>query len=261
MSRIRNLNLIAWSALAVSLTALVLSVVVQSDASKHGRLPGPSLKPQKFGILRLDKDAMYPASVIPQVQSARNAKRVGGKSAKALLDKCSPQTVQIGTVCMMTAPYPLENVDIGLNDYFWATQKCAELGGYLPTAAQLIGAASYVKLAGRVDDNEVTASTDIDPTDGLKDRREMSATLTTTAAGARAAGSEGVSDTATGNPNTGEPDPTPLPADPSPETLQYVTVYDNGDHGGFAGGEPVGQPENFRCAFNKAQGNSGNLEE
>jgi hypothetical protein len=33
-----------------------------------------------------------------------------------------------------------------------------------------------------------------------------------------------------------------------------VTVYDNGDRGGFAGGKPISQPENFRCAFNKAQG-------
>ena len=106
-----------------------------------------------------------------------------------VFDHCSPETVKIGTVCMMTNPYPLEKGDIGSNDYFFATQKCADLGGYLPTAAQLIGAAPYVKLAGRVDDNEVTASTDIDPTDGLKDRREMSATLTTTLSGGRAAGS------------------------------------------------------------------------
>ena len=46
---------------------------------------------------------------------------------------------------------------------------------------------------------------------------------------------------------------------PSPETLQYVTVYDNKNKGGFAGSKPVGQAENFRCAFNKAQGSSGEL--
>ena len=51
----------------------------------------------------------------------------------------------------------------------------------------------------------------------------------------------------------------PLPADPAPETLQYITVYDNGDHGGFAGGKPISQPENFRCAFNRAQGHAGEL--
>jgi hypothetical protein len=55
----------------------------------------------------------------------------------------------------------------------------------------------------------------------------VSTTLTTTASGARAAGSQGVSDIS---------------------------------RGGFAGGKPVGQPENFRCAFNKAQGDYGSFE-
>jgi hypothetical protein len=242
MKNVRVLSAVAWSAFALSLTALVFSGTGLGDAAK--RLPGPSLTPKKFGILRLNKRKKFPAGVLP---------------AK-VFDHCSPETVKIGTVCMMTNPYPLQEGDIGRNDYFFATQKCAELGGYLPTAAQLIGAAPYVKLAGRVDDNEVTASTDIDPTDGLKDRREMSASLTTTLSGGRAAGSQGVSDLSRGDPRAGEPDPAPLPADPSPETLHYITVYDNGDHGGFAGGKPVGQPENFRCAFNKAQGRAGELD-
>ncbi len=85
----------------------------------------------------------------------------------------------------------------------------------------------------------------------------MSASLTTTASGGRAAGSMGVSEVSRGDPKAGEPDPIAAAADPAPETLQYVTVYDNGDHGGFAGGKPVGQPENFRCAFNLAQGSAG----
>jgi hypothetical protein len=33
-----------------------------------------------------------------------------------------------------------------------------------------------------------------------------------------------------------------------------VTVFDNGDKGGFAGSRPVSEPENFRCAFEKQQG-------
>ena len=57
-----------------------------------------------------------------------------------------------------------------------------------------------------------------------------------------------------GDPKQGEPNPVPLPANPSPETLQYVTVYDNRDKGGFAGSKPVSQPELFRCAFDKKQG-------
>ena len=96
------------------------------------------------------------------------------------------------------------------------SQKCLDLGGYLPTAAQLIGAASRVKLTSVVGDSEVTASTDVDASDGLKDRREMSATLTTTASGSRAAGSQGVSEEARGDPRAGEPDPIPQPANPSP---------------------------------------------
>ena len=241
MTSPRTTGIVAWIALAFALGAFALSGAVQSFAKRH--LPGPSLQPRKFGLLRLNAKKKFPASVLPS----------------KVFDHCSPETVRIGTVCMMTNPYPLETGDYGKNNYFFATQKCAELGGYLPTAAQLIGAAPYVKLAGRVDDNEVTASTDIDPTDGLKDRREMSATLSTVASGGRAAGSEGVSELSRGDPKAGEPDPTPLPADPSPETLHYVTVYDNGDHGGFAGGNPVGQPENFRCAFNRAQGHAGEL--
>lgn len=237
----RATSLAAWSALVLALAAFTFSGAGQSIAAKM--LPGPSLKPKKFGILRLNARKKFPPSVLP----------------KAVFANCSPETVKIGTVCMMTNPYPLEKDEIGTNDYFFATQKCASLGGYLPTAAELIGAARRVKLAGRVDDNEVTASTDIDPTDGLKDKREMSATLTTTASGGRAAGSMGISDVSRGDPKAGEPDPIPLPADPSPETLQYVTVYDNGNHGGFAGAKPVGQPENFRCAFNYTQGRAGEL--
>ncbi len=241
MTSPRATNLAAWAALALALAAFVFSGTGQSFAARL--LPGPSVQPKKYGLLRLNAKKKFPASVLPRTVFAR----------------CSPETVKIGTVCMMTNPYPLERDEIGKSNYFFATQKCASLGGYLPTAAQLIGAAKRVKLAGRVDDNEVTASTDVDPTDGLKDRREMSATLTTTASGGRAAGSIGVSEVSRGDPKAGEPDPIPFPADPSPETLQYVTVYDNGDLGGFAGGKPVGQPENFRCAFNFAQGKAGEL--
>jgi hypothetical protein len=52
----------------------------------------------------------------------------------------------------------------------------------------------------------------------------MSADLTTTASGGRSAGSEGVTVGSKGNGNLGEPDPVPMPADPLPETLNYVTV-------------------------------------
>lgn len=253
----KTIALLASTALMLSLCALVLSTVEDSRAGRA--LPGPSLKPRKFGILRLNRKKQFPARAIPKVARARRADRLGSRPARAYLDRCSSETVDLGTVCLMSSPYPLEREEVGKNNYFFASSKCVELGGYLPSAAQLIGAASRVKLASVVNDDEVTASIDVDASDGLKDRREMSATLTTTASGSRAAGSQGVTDEARGDPRAGEPDPTPQPANPYPETLQYVTVYDNRERGGFAGSKPVGQPEIFRCAFNKAQGNAGEL--
>lgn len=249
--------LLASTAVLLSLCAVVLTTVEDSQAGRG--LPGPSLKPRKFGLLRLNRKKQFPVSAIPKVRRARRADRLGTRPARDYVDRCSAETVDLGTVCLMSSPYPLEREEIGKNNYFFATSKCVELGGYLPSAAQLIGAASRVKLASVVSDDEVTASVDVDASDGLKDRREMSATLTTTASGSRAAGSAGVSEEARGDPRAGEPDPTPQPANPSPETLQYVTVYDNRERGGFAGSKPVGQPEIFRCAFNKAQGNAGEL--
>jgi hypothetical protein len=190
------------------------------------------------------------------VKKARNASRLGGKTRAALTPSCSPTTVDLGTWCLMASPYPPAGNEAGRTNYRFATEKCVALGGYLPSAGQLIGAASRVKLASTIHDSELTASVDADASDGLKDRREMSATLTTTAAGSSAAGSQGISDGSRGDPNQGEPNPVPRPANPTPDTLQYITVYDGGDAGGFAGSRPVSEPENFRCAFNKVPGAS-----
>jgi hypothetical protein len=241
------------AALVVALLAFVASLTGVADAAKR-KILGPSLTPRPYGVLALGKNGKFPAKALPKVARARRADRLGSQSADDLTGKCDPTTVDLGTWCLDASPFPLPNEDIGKNDYFYATQACVEEGGYLPTAAQLIGAVDHVKLASTIDDNKVTASIDQDPTDGLKDRREMSSTLVTTQAGSSAAGSEGVTEGSHGDPKAGEPDPVPLPANPEPETLQYVTVYDNGNKGGFAGSKPVGQPENFRCAFDKRQG-------
>jgi len=84
----------------------------------------------------------------------------------------------------------------------------------------------------------LTATVNLDPTRGLKDEREMTSSLVTTEAGSAAAGFEGITEGATGNPRQGQANPIPLPANPLPESLQYVTVYSNKTEGGFAGSEP-----------------------
>jgi hypothetical protein len=243
------------ASLVISLLALILSTTGLADAARRAVIHAIdghpiSSKPYANGLLVLGKNRKFPASAIPTV---RNATEVGGMSVDAL-SACPPTSADLGTWCLETSPYPLTKQQLGQNNYFFATQTCVAAGGFLPTAAQLIGAAKRVKLESTIHDNRDTATVDEDPSVGLKDQREMSATLVTTAAGSDAAGSEGVSPGSTGNPRTGEPNPVPLPAVPEPATLQYVTVYSNGTKGGFAGSEPVSQPESFRCGFDKVPG-------
>jgi hypothetical protein len=256
IDRLRTHRSTGTAALLVALLALVFSMTSSAGA---GRTPASAAKQKahKTGaVVRLGPGNKIPARLLPVVPAARRAARLGRLTADDLSGSCKPEQVDLGTWCLDASPYPLDNADIGKNDYAFATQHCIEAGGYLPSAAQLIGAAARVKLSSTIDDSQLTAVIDIDPSDGTKDKREMSGTLVTTAGGASSAGSEGVTEGSRGDPKQGEPDPVPLPANPYPETLQYVTVYDNHDKGGFAGSKPVSQPEAFRCAYDKLEGQS-----
>jgi hypothetical protein len=240
----------------VALLALVLSTTGLADAARKALVASVgghpiSAKPHAGGILLLGRNRKFPAAAIPTVADAR---RVGGRTAAQLEGTCPPDTVDVGTWCLESTAYPLTKEDLGKNDFVFAAKTCEKAGGWLPSAAQLLGGAERVKLESTIHDSQLTASIPLDPTRGLKDEREMSSTLVTTEAGSEAAGSEGVSEGATGNPRQGQSNPVPLPANPLPETLQYVTVYDNHNLGGFAGSEPVANPENFRCAYAKAPG-------
>jgi hypothetical protein len=227
-------------------------------ADSRGKVPASVLpfkvssKPRKGAVLRLGKNKRFPASALPR--RVQDSVRLNGKRASSFVDNCPDDTVDLGTWCVMNGTWSLARDENGKNDLVFATQKCASRGGYVPDATQLLAAVDRVKLAGTIDDSPLTASIDEDKSDGLKDRREMTSTLVTTSSGSSAAGTNGVTQGSKGDPRQGEPDPVPLPADPYPSTLQYVTVYDNHDKGGFAGSKPVSQPELFRCAFNKAQG-------
>jgi hypothetical protein len=243
-------------AMVIALIALVFSTTGFADAARHAVLSAiaghtVSTVPHAGGILLLGRNRKFPAAAIPTVHEAA---RVGGKTAAELAGTCPPATVDLGTYCMDTAPYPLTKEQLGKNNFIFASKTCQQEGGWLPSASQLLGAAERVKLESTIHDSQLTATINLDPTRGLKDEREMSSTLVTTEAGSAAAGFEGVSEGATGNPRQGQANPIPLPANPLPESLQYVTVYSNGTKGGFAGSEPVTQPENFRCAFNKTPG-------
>jgi hypothetical protein len=228
-----------------------------ADAAAKKRYPSrPSTKPRPYGVLRLNRKRKFPAKAIPKVARARRADRLGNATRRDLALACRDDTVDLGTWCLQSSTYSTNRDEVGRTDFRFAMRKCVELGGFLPTAAQLAGAASRVKLSSTIDDSRLRASIDEDPSDGLKDRWEMSATLITTAGGSSAAGSQGVTQGSRGNPKTGEPDPPTQPADPAPDTLQYIAVYDNKERGGFAGGRPVGEPGSFRCGFYKVQGDA-----
>lgn len=249
-------RLVPSPAMAVALVALVMSMSGLADAARHAVIAAIdghaiSAKPKPGALLTLGGNGKFPAAAIPTVH---NASRVDGKTAEELAGTCPADTVDLGTWCLDTAPYPLPKADVGKNNFIWASKACEAEGGWLPSAAELVGAAERVKLESTINDSQDTATIDLDPSRGLKDEREMSSTLVTTEAGSAAAGSEGVSEGATGDPRQGQSNPVELAANPLPESLQYVTVYDNHNQGGFAGSEPVSEPQNFRCAFNLIPG-------
>jgi hypothetical protein len=218
-SALRRRDPLAVAALLVALLALVFSLSGQAPAKR---------------------------------QASGHRKHGAAKALTSLKVQCPiANAIKFGSWCLEAAPYRVPPADVGQNNYFYATQTCAREGGWLPSAAQLIGAARKAALQSTIDDSPATSGTEEfpDPTRGIKDKREMSGDLFTTTAGANAAGSEGVTVGSRGNSSQGEPDPTPMPTNPSPETLNYVTVYDNHNQGGFAGGEPVGKAESFRCAY------------
>jgi hypothetical protein len=250
---------VSRAALAISLVALIFSMTGLADAARHAVLAAldghpVSSSPHAGGLLVLGRNGKFPAAAIPTVGTAENAKRFDGKTAEQIVATCPPDTVDLGTWCLESTPFPLTNADLGKNNFIWASKKCEEEGGWLPSASQLLGAAARVKLESTIHDSPLTATINLDPTRGLKDEREMSSTLVTTEAGSAAAGFEGVSEGATGDPRQGQPNPIPLPANPLPESLQYVTVYSNGTKGGFAGSQPVFEPQNFRCAYEPTPG-------
>lgn len=192
-----------------------------------------------------------PAEQAPRAKAGASAKTLEKKLAKLRVQCPVKPAINFGSWCLEAGPHPIPAADVGANDYFYATQTCAREGGWLPTAAQLIGAAPKAALQSTIDDDPATSGAEEfpDKTRGIKDKREMTSDLFTVTAGSEAAGSEGVTPGSKGNAAQGEPDPVPVPANPVPETLNYVTVYDNHNQGGFAGGEPVGKAETFRCAY------------
>jgi hypothetical protein len=236
-------RLLSAAAVAVAVVALVFSMTGIAPARHAGK---------KKASPKVQKQRKEAKKKTAQLNKRLSSLRLGCPISGA---------VDMGSYCLEGTTYKVPTADVGKNNYLYATQKCVAEGGWLPTAAQLIGAAPLISLKSTIDDDPATSAVSEFPeaANGIKDEREMTSDLFTTGAGSRAAGSEGVTAGSKGTGNLGEPDPVPVPAEPLPETLDYVTVYDNHNIGGFAGGEPVGKAENFRCAYAKGQGKARNV--
>jgi len=240
-------RLLSAAALLVAIVALVFSMSGLAASKGKGKSRGVGGQ-----VVRLNKKGKIPAKVIPVVAMAKNSQKLSGASKGRFTASCPvSNAVDLGSWCLESTSYKVPQSEVGQNDYAYAAQKCVKEGGWLPSAAQLIGAAPEAALKSTINDNPGTSGASEFPEAslGIKDEREMTGDLFTTAPGLRAAGSEGVTEGSKGTGNVGEPNPVPVPAEPFPETLAYVTVYDNHNLGGFAGGEPVGKAENFRCAY------------
>jgi hypothetical protein len=237
-------RLLSAAALVVSIIALI--------GSLGGLAPAAGTHPTSAQAAKHRKE---------QQRRSRQRKKTDRQKAAALEKRLGKLTaacpvsgsIDLGSWCLEGSTFKVPTAEAGQNDYVYAAQKCVAEGGWLPTAAQLIGAAPLAALKSTTDDDPGTSGASEFPqaSVGIKDEREMTSDLFTVGPGARAAGSEGSTAGSRGVGNLGEPDPVPTPAEPLPETLDYVTVFDNHDLGGFAGGEPVGKAENFRCAYAK----------
>jgi len=124
-------------ALVIALVALVFSTTGLADAARRAVVSAVaghtiSAKPRANAILLLGKNRKFPAAAIPTVN---NATRIAGKTAAQLTGTCPPASVDLGTWCLESAPFPLTNKQIGQNNYIFANKACEAEGGWLPSAA------------------------------------------------------------------------------------------------------------------------------
>jgi hypothetical protein len=212
-------------ALVLGVLALLIAAVavafVATGTSVAGSKVRATTKPQPRKVLRLDAKKRFPAAAIPTVDQAKVALRIGKLRAQNAVLGCPSGAADLGTWCM-------DRSVRGVADYGTAASACVHLGGRLPTAGQLVGAAAKLRLSSRADDRPSKAL--VDPSG--RHLRELSSTVVTTTTGSAASGSF---------------------KNPVPTTLQYVTVFDNGDAGGFAGGVSVRTAERYRCAYRERQ--------
>lgn len=106
-------------------TNAVTNAKIRAATINGSRLSSNTITDREVNMSKLGK--------IKSASSADNAGKVDSKDASQLIVKCPSGTVDLGSACAETGAR-------GATDGFTAAQTCTSAGGYLPTAADLVGA-------------------------------------------------------------------------------------------------------------------------
>ncbi|MFT4050212.1 MAG: hypothetical protein QM648_10330 [Solirubrobacterales bacterium] len=113
-------------------TYSVTGAKIKTSTITGSRIASNTLTDREVDMSKLGK--------IGKAQTADNAGKVDGKDASQLTAKCPSGTVDLGSACS-------ESGSRAAVSGYAAAQSCASAGGYLPGAAQLVGADRANKIA------------------------------------------------------------------------------------------------------------------
>ena len=113
-------------ALVVALVALVFSTTGLADAARHAIASAVgghpvSTKPHAGGDPACS--ARTASSRRPRSRKSTKPPASGARRSAELEGTCPPDTVDIGTYCMESAPYPLTKEDLGKNNFIFASKS------------------------------------------------------------------------------------------------------------------------------------------
>src|SRR5689334_19249174 len=109
-----------------------------------------------IAALIFSMNGMAPAAKTEAKEGKAQAKQTAALKEKInkLAAACPVSgAIDLGSWCLEGSTFKVPAAEAGQNDYFYAAQKCVKEGGWLPTAAQLIGAPPVAALKSTIDDD------------------------------------------------------------------------------------------------------------
>ena len=245
----------ALAAMVVALIALVFSTTGLADAARHAVVAAIaghpiSSKPHAGGLLTLGQQREIPLRGDPhrglaETPSASTAKRPSRSSPPA---RPTRSTSAPGAWNRRPSRSPTRT--LGKNNFIWASKKCEEEGGWLPSAAR--AARRRRAREARVDDPRLAADRHDQPRPEPRPQRRTRDELRRWSQPKRAPrrpASRGSAKAPRATPVRASPTRSRCPPTRCRNRCSTWTSTANGTKGGFAGSQPVNEPQNFRCAY------------